>query len=119
MAIRSASINTATGMVTGGGSSWPTGGGGGSANTAQAIVDFGTGTPQDTTANAIAAAAWVTGTSVLVCSVMEGQDHTADEISAEEVTATIGTVVPGVGFTVSMSAPNGASGKFLVNIAGF
>lgn len=94
-------------------------GGGGATNKVQAIVDFGNTQVQETTAQAVATAAWVTAASVLMCSVVEGQDHTADEISAEQVTASVGSIQPGVGFTVSMSAPNGASGKFLVNIVGF
>ena len=117
MALRSAFINTNTSTVSGGGTT--VSGGGGSSNKVQAIVDFGNSTPQDTTTQNVIPAPWVTATSVLTCSVAEGQDHTADEIAVEQVTASVGSVQPGIGFTVSMSAPNGASGKFLVNVVGF
>jgi hypothetical protein len=83
----------------------------------QAVVDFGIFEPtEDTTARVTIAAPWVTANDVLVCCVVEGQDHTDDEISAEQVTATIGNIVPGVSFDVVLSAMNGASEKFLVNI---
>lgn len=94
-------------------------GGGGSANTAQAIVDFGSTLPEETTASATVTAPWVTATSKLLPAVVAGQDHTADEIVSENITVSVGNIIAGTSFDVFMYAPNGASGKFLVNIVGF
>lgn len=92
---------------------------GSSSNTVTGIVDFGVPEPtEDTTARVTVSATWVTAGSVLQCSVVEGQDHTDDEVAAEQVTVTVGNIQPGVGFDIVMSAPNGASRKFLVNVRG-
>lgn len=96
------------------------GSGGSGVNTAQGIVDFGQSltSSEDTVARVTVSASWATATSKLVCSVVEGQDHTDDEIAAEQVTATIGNIVPGTSFDVVLSGQHGSSGKFLVNIQG-
>lgn len=93
---------------------------GGSGNSTTAIVDLGTGFINEETTGKVTVTgqSWVTISSVIVAMVTEGQDHTADEIAAEDVQATLGNLVAGVGFDVVLSAPNGASGKFLVNIRG-
>lgn len=92
---------------------------GSAGNQIQAIVDFGKLLPnEDTTGRATVVATWVTAQSFLMAMVVEGQDHTDDEIAAEQITATVGNIQPGVGFDVVVSAPNGASGKFLVNVRG-
>lgn len=109
MALRSTFVDTASGSY----------GGGGSASTVQAIVDFGSTLPEDTTASATVSASWVTSNSKLIAQAVAGQDHTADEIAAENLTLSTGNIIAGVSFNVSMYAPNGASGKFLVNIVGF
>src|SRR5208337_3558819 len=85
----------------------------------QAIVDFGELEPtEDTTARVTVNASWVVATSELFCCVVEGQDHTDDEIAAERITATIGNIQPGTSFDVVLSSMNGSSGKFLVNVGG-
>jgi major tropism determinant Mtd-like protein len=93
----------------------PTGG----ANGLQAVVDFGILTPEETTASVTVAATWVTATTKLVCSVVEGEDHTADEIAAEQVTATVGSVIPGTSIQIVLSSLNGSTGKFLVTVVGY
>jgi len=93
--------------------------GSGGVQQVQAIVDFGTLEPtEDTTARATVAATWVTAASQLLCCVVEGQNHTDDEIAAEQVTATIGNIQPGVSFDVVLSSMNGSGGTFLINIMG-
>jgi len=88
-------------------------------NSVQAIVDFGSLLPlEETIARVTVSAPWVTSNSVLQACIIEGQDHTDDEIACEQVTVTTGNIQPGVGFDVVMSAPNGATGKFLVSIKG-
>jgi len=88
-------------------------------NTVQAVVNFGMFEPtEDTTARVTVGAPWVTAISELLCSVVEGQNHTDDEIAAEQITCTIGNIQPGISFDVVLSAPNGASNNFLVNILG-
>ena len=87
--------------------------------TLQAIVNFDMFEPtEDTTARVTVNAPWVTTNSELLCSVIEGQNHTDDEIAAEQITCTIGNIQSGISFDVVLSAPNGASGNFLVNILG-
>lgn len=91
----------------------------GGINKAQGAVDFGQLTPtEDTTARLTVAAPWVTANSSLFCTVVEGQNHTDDEIAAEQIVATVGNIVPGISFDVVLSSPNGSSGKFLVNVEG-
>lgn len=93
--------------------------GGGSGNSVQAIVDFGTSGPiEETTARTTVSAPWVTASSSLIGMVIEGQNHTADEVASEQVTATVGNIQAGVGFDVVLSSLNGSSGKFLVAIIG-
>lgn len=97
----------------------PNGGGGGSGNVVQTVVDFGKLTPEETQITQTVSATWVTASSKLFSAVVEGQEHTDDEIAAEQVTATTGNVVPGAGFDVVVSSMQGSTGKFLVNIVGF
>ena len=79
------------------------------------LVDFGDfPVNEDTTASATVNVAYLPN-AYLIAVPVEGADHTADEIAAENVTATIGNVVYGVSFDIVLSAPNGASGKFYVN----
>ena len=93
----------------------PSAGGG---NKIQAIVDFGALALEETLITTSVSATWVTVGSVLTAQVVEGQDHTDDEIAEEYIVATIGNLQASVGFDVVLSAPNGASGKFLVNVTG-
>lgn len=97
-------------------------GSGGGGNAVQATVDFGTVTgsvdKEETTATATVPAAWVTALSVLVCTVTEGPDHSADEVAAEGIEATAGNIVPGVSFDVTVWAPNGTQGRHVVNVRG-
>lgn len=92
--------------------------GGSSLQTMQILVDFGIDTPEETTATTTVPASWVTPSSFLMCSVVEGGDHTADEIAAEQVTATIGNIQSGTSFDIVLSSMNGSSGTFLVNVQG-
>lgn len=92
---------------------------GGTGHSAQAVVDFGQLEPtEDTTARVTVSATWVTATSPLICTVIEGQDHSDDEIAAEQITATIGNIKPGISFDVVLASPHGSSGKFIVNVSG-
>ena len=86
-------------------------------NVGGVIVDFGNYSPnvEETTARSTVNATWVPNLPYLKCSVVEGQDHTVDEVAAEQVFATIGNIIVGTSFDVVCSAPNGASGKFYVN----
>jgi len=88
------------------------------ANIVSAVVDFGTLTPEETLIPITVAVPWVTATTTFVSSVVEGQDHTADEVVAEAVISTIGNVIPGVSFDLSVTSINGSTGKFLVNVVG-
>ncbi len=88
------------------------------ANTVSSVVDFGSLTPEETLIPITVSVPWVTENTTFVCSVVEGQDHTADEVVAEAVIATVGTVIPGVSFDLSVTSINGSTGKFLVNVVG-
>jgi hypothetical protein len=90
----------------------------GGSNTAQAIVDFGNFTPEETVMRTTVAVPWVTPTTKFVCTVVAGQDHTADEIAAEQVTTTAGNIVAGVSFDVVVTSLVGSTGKFTVDVVG-
>lgn len=94
------------------------GAGSGSLNVTQAVVDFGTPVIEETSVYATISVPWVTASSKLLVTIVEGQDHTADEIAAEQVIASVGSIVPGVNVELVLVAPNGATGKYLVNIEG-
>lgn len=95
---------------------------GGSGNSVQATVDFGIPPgdviTEDTTAKATVAAAWVTAISVLICTVTQSVDHDPDDVGVEQIEASAGNIVPGVGFDVIAWAPNGTWGRYTVNIRG-
>lgn len=89
-------------------------------NSAQAIIDFGTftGSVEETSASTVLSTPWVTAESKLFLSIVEGQDHTVDEIIAEQVLASVGNIVSGVSVEIIIYAPSGSTGKYLVNIEG-
>ena len=91
---------------------------GGTINSVQGLVDFGDpiGSSEDTTASVTVSASWVASDSVLLTTVVEGADHTADEIAAEHVISTVGNIQTGIGFDIIMYSPEGSTGKFLVNV---
>lgn len=95
------------------------GGGGSTQQTVQATVTFPTVTSsiaEDTIAKTTVSATWVTSASILTCVVTDGPDHNSDEVAAEGVSATVGNIVPGVSFDVTVWAPNGTQGRHVINI---
>src|SRR5271170_7298102 len=93
--------------------------GGSTQHQVQATVTFATVTniaAEDTINKVTVSAPWITAGSILTCIVTEGPDHNADEVAAEGIEATVGNIVPGVSFDVTVWAPNGTQGRQVVNI---
>jgi hypothetical protein len=100
----------------------PSFGGGGTGtggNFLQVTVDFGSGNETDI-ARLTVAATWVTSNSVILCTPFAGDtpDHSGDEVIAEGLVAYAENLVPGVGFDVVALAPNGTTGRYLINAFG-
>jgi hypothetical protein len=97
-------------------------GGAGSANVVQVEVDFGAA--GDTTASAVVTGqAWVSGTSVIVCSptmfATADRDDGDEDAIVEGLTVGAHTRVAGTGFTVVAHPEMGkAYGKFKVHCTG-
>lgn len=66
------------------------------------------------------AAPWVNQSTKLLCTpvAVATADHDAIDIIIEQVTAHANNVVTGVGFDLTVSAPNGTFGKYLINVVG-
>jgi hypothetical protein len=98
-----------------------TGGGGSTPHTAQATVDFGhaSGGEADL-ASITVAAAWVTGSSVIVCTAagVATPDHDAEDAALEGISAVAANLNEGVGFDVIARAREGSWGRFNINIMG-
>ena len=98
------------------------GGGAGSANVVAVTIDFGVGST--TALTVVTGQAWVTGTSVIVCSptlmitadrITEGQEDALIEV----LTVTPYARVVGTGFTVAAHPAHGwAFHKFLIHCTG-
>jgi hypothetical protein len=96
---------------------------GGSGNFVQATVNFGgpTGGVEETTAVVtVTGQAWVTPSSIILCSVFAGTtaDHDPEDAVVEQLTAYAANIVAGTGFDIYVSAPEGAWGRYLVNASG-
>lgn len=95
--------------------------GGGSFNSVQAQVDFGfpTGNEGDT-ASVTVAATWVTASSKIICTVamIATADHDAQDGMVEGLVAYAGSIVEGVGFDITVIAPGGTWGKYIVQAIG-
>jgi len=83
-------------------------------NAVQTLVDFGVN--QDSVTTTVAAA-WVTASSVIVCSpmAMATSDHDPEDVYLEELKCYAANIVPGVSFDILTYAPNGTWGRYYVN----
>lgn len=86
----------------------------------QVSVDFGS-TPSDLASITVTGQAWVTASSRILPGIV---DTTADHPSGEEqliegLLVTVHTLVPGVGFTISVHAPKQTTGVYKVNYVSF
>ena len=83
-----------------------------------AIVNFNNPDgPEDTTASVVVGGlSWVNANSVFVCtfSGTTSNHEEPDDAMVEGLTACVGDIVPGVGFTIFASAPNGTWGRYNV-----
>lgn len=87
----------------------------------QATVDFGFASGgEDTVASVTVSAAWVTASSVILCTPLgiNTADHSPDDVAVEGLTAYASNLVVGVGFDIIVSAPNGTWGRYLINAVG-
>jgi len=90
----------------------------GALETASGVVDFGA-TEGNGDASVTIAAAWVTASSIIVCTpVANTADHDGEDALIEEMQASVTALNAGVGFTVSAFAPNGTWGRYTINCAG-
>lgn len=74
--------------------------------------------PEDTTTSVtVGGLSWVNQNSVFVCTFSgTTSDHEEpDDAMVEGLTAYVGDIVPGVGFTIFASAPNGTWGHYQVS----
>ncbi len=102
------------------------GGGVGGANTAQVVVDFGAmveTTTRDTAETVVTGAVWVTGTSIIVCSLdntVGTADHAAgdEDPIIEQLHVTVTALVVGDGWTMQAHAPESTWGAYVVNCTG-
>ena|SRR5271170_5225241 len=96
------------------------GGGAGSGNFLQTIVNFGSLEGETIARVTLTGLAWVTGSSVILCNPFGGTtvDHDPDDAIVEELQAYAENIVPGVGFDVVAVAPNGTAGHYLINVTG-
>jgi hypothetical protein len=97
------------------------GGGGGTVNTGQVLVDFGAG--ETDIVQTTVAAGWVTPSSVILCNAVaiDTADHTADEVVVEKIQAYSTNLVNGVGFDIitASAGDSGTSwGKYNINYSG-
>ena len=98
-------------------------GGGGSANTVQAIIDFGSDSgpiARSFDALTVVSATWVTATSTIVASLAGSATSThgiADGL-IEGLTVQVENVVSGVGFTLHAYSPLGSWGQYAFNCVG-
>lgn len=93
----------------------------GTANFAQAIVDFSNPLgPEETTASVTVPAPWVTGVSVIMCNPFGGStpDHGPEDAMVENLAAYATNIIPGVSFDIECYAPNGTWGRYLINAIG-
>lgn len=88
---------------------------------AQVQVDFGfTPGVEETITSATVAAPWVRADSVIACSVslQTTADHSGEDAAIEGLQAYPGNLVPGTSFDVTVYAPEGTWGRYLVNTQG-
>jgi len=82
-----------------------------------AIIDFvNADAPEDTTASVtVTGQAWVTDASVIIAGFGGvTADHGPDDAMAEDLSAYVENIVPGVGFDITAHAPMGTWGQYEV-----
>lgn len=87
----------------------------------QATVDFGNASGGEADlARVTVAAAWVTDSSVILCTAagVATLDHDAEDAALEGIQAVATNLNEGVGFDVIARAPQGSWGRFNINIMG-
>lgn len=89
--------------------------------TAQVTVDFGhAGGGESDITSVTVAAAWVTGSSVILCHAagVATPDHDAEDAALEGISAVAANLNAGVGFDVIARAAGGGWGRYSINIMG-
>ncbi len=89
--------------------------------TGQVTVDFGNASGGEADlARVTVAAAWVTDSSVILCTAagVATPDHDAEDAALEGIQAVAANLNEGVGFDVIARAPQGSWGRFNINIMG-
>lgn len=82
-------------------------------------IDFGLSTQNDDTVYTTVPVTWVAEDSVLIATVAgPTADHDLEDGAIENITFSIGNIVPGVSFELIANAPLTSWGKYLVNIVG-
>lgn len=90
-------------------------GGSGSCNVVNATVDFGSGKSNTSATVTVTGQTWVTALSSIAVSFTGTR---AEDAAVEGLTATIGNIVAGTGFTVYASSPLGSVGTYTVSCVG-
>ena len=88
--------------------------------TGSATVDFGSPREDGFASVAVTGQTWVTSDAIIHAKVaaVTTADHDPDDVSCESLTASVGTIVVGDGFTINVGAPNGTWGTYTVQWMG-
>lgn len=94
--------------------------GGGSVNSGQVTVDFGSSAAEDDSATVTVPAAWVLAGSIITVSpaAVATADHDPDDYFAENIKAYPTNIVAGVSFDIVATAPNLTFGEYQINYHG-
>ena len=96
----------------------------GALNSVRVALDFGRRGPDffesDEAVTTVTGQPWVTALTRLHCepAMVATVDHDPDDVWAEEILAYATNVVPGVGFDVVATCPNGTWGSYLIDVVG-
>lgn len=92
----------------------------GGGNFEQATLDFGSSASLDYNTVTTVSAAWVTSSSVILCtpSGAATADHDPEDYILEGITACVTNIVDGVSFDVLAGCSSGTFGEFIINCTG-
>jgi hypothetical protein len=89
------------------------------ANGTMVEIDFGSMPEGDVATSQVVSQTWISAEHTLVASFFGATlDHDMEDAAIEGLTVLIANIVPGNGFDVVASAPNGTWGKYNVMVMG-
>lgn len=121
--VRAITVNCGTNVTcTQTGSTWnlsASGGGGGGGNSVEVSVDF-TASAYPVLAATVTGQTWVTASSKIICEpfATDADSQTVETYQVADLSVVAGSRVAGVGFTLYLRNPNGATGTFRFHCLG-